>query len=171
MAENENEVKEKKEEAQKKSFPMKIIVISILFLFLFGGGLFLWKGGILAKLLDTEEEKAAEVKKGAGNPNLDMGPIYPLETFIVNLVDPHGKRYLKARISLELENQLVVPEIEMRLPQFRDSILTMLASKTYDDIIQLEGKYQLRAEIIVMLNRHLKTGKIKNIYFTEFIIQ
>jgi flagellar FliL protein len=172
MAEEEvNDVEEEKAEAQKKSFPVKMLVISVLFLFLFGGGLIVWKGGLLAKLLEKEEEKTAAIQKGGGDPNSGIGPIYPMETFIVNLLDPHGKRFLKARLSLELDNELAIAEVERRLPQFRDSILTMLASKMYKDIIQLEGKYQLRAEMMMMLNRYLNSGKIKNIYFTEFIIQ
>jgi flagellar basal body-associated protein FliL len=35
----------------------------------------------------------------------------------------------------------------------------------------LEGKYQLREELIAMLNQHLKSGKVENIYFTDFIVQ
>jgi flagellar FliL protein len=62
-------------------------------------------------------------------------------------------------------------EINKRLPQVRDSILTLLSSKSNDDINTLEGKYQLRAEILTSVNQYLKTGKIKNIYFTDFIIQ
>jgi flagellar FliL protein len=47
----------------------------------------------------------------------------------------------------------------------------MLSSKTYDDIKTLEGKFQLREEIISILNQHLNSGKIKNVYFTDFIVQ
>ena len=30
---------------------------------------------------------------------------------------------------------------------------------------------QLRVEIMALLNQYLKTGKVTNIYFTEFIVQ
>jgi flagellar FliL protein len=47
----------------------------------------------------------------------------------------------------------------------------MLSSKTFQDISTFEGKLQLRAELLAMLNQHLSTGMIINIYFTEFIVQ
>ncbi|RLB21216.1 MAG: flagellar basal body protein FliL, partial [Deltaproteobacteria bacterium] len=62
-------------------------------------------------------------------------------------------------------------EMDKRLPQLRDAILTLLSSKTFKDIGDLSGKYQLRAEILATLNRYLKTGKVNNVYFTEFIVQ
>jgi len=46
-----------------------------------------------------------------------------------------------------------------------------LGSKNYEDINSMEEKIQLRAELMMMLNQHLKTGKIRNIYFSEFIVQ
>ena len=47
----------------------------------------------------------------------------------------------------------------------------MLSNKTHEDIKTLEGKYQLREEIISMLNQYLSSGKIKNVFFTDFIVQ
>jgi len=38
-------------------------------------------------------------------------------------------------------------------------------------VSDLSGKYQLRAEILGMVNGYLKTGKVRNVYFTEFIVQ
>ena len=94
-----------------------------------------------------------------------------LDTFIVNLMEADGKRYLKSRLDLELNNKEVKLEVDKRLPQIRDNILTLLSGKSFDDIHTLEGKFLLRTEVISMLNQHLKTGKITNVYFTEFIVQ
>ena len=41
-----------------------------------------------------------------------MGPIYSLETFIVNLVGGRGKNYLKAKVELELDSEKTISEIE-----------------------------------------------------------
>ena len=100
-----------------------------------------------------------------------MGPVYNMETFLVNLNEPQGKRYLKAKVTIELDTENVQVELERRLPQIRDGVLTMLSSKAYSDISDLTGKYQLRAELISIINSYLKTGKIANVYFTEFIVQ
>jgi flagellar FliL protein len=155
-------------DAPKKNPLMKIIILLLVVIILAGGGLAIWKSGLIGGGTDKEAEANTKDKKGV---QTDIGPIFPLETFIVNLSDPQGKKYLKAKLELELDNEEVILEIEKRLPQLRDTVLTVLSSKGFEDIRQLEGKYQLRVELIALLNQHLKTGKVKNIYFTEFIVQ
>ncbi len=170
MAE-EKEIESKEEnkaEPKGKKSMIKPILIIVTVVVLLGGGFFAWKTGVLAKLTGTPEgkTKTAEPQKGQ-----EMGPVYNMETFLVNLNEPQGKRYLKATMTLELDTEKVQPELEKRLPQIRDAVLAMLSSKTYTDINDLTGKYQLRAEILSMINSYLKTGKIANVYFTDFIVQ
>ena len=149
---------------KRKKVPINLVIVLILALCLFGGGMYVWKSGMISKnyndaALDDQEGKQ------------EMGPTYSLETFIVNLVGGRGKNYLKAKVELELDSEKTQAEINKRLPQVRDAILTTLSSKSNDDINTLEGKFQLRAEIISTLNQYLKTGRIKNVYFTDFIVQ
>jgi len=176
MAENdendleEEKEEEKKEESKKKVFPIKIIVLCVVFLLVAGGGFFIWKSGFLGKF-SKESKKLVAEKTDDANTKLDIGPIYPLEEFIVNLADAGGKRYLKIRMDLELNGENVKGEIGRRLPQMKDGVLTLLSSKRYEDIYEMEGKSQLRAELLSELNQYVATGRITNIYFTEFIVQ
>ncbi|HDG97732.1 MAG TPA: flagellar basal body protein FliL [Desulfobacterales bacterium] len=171
MADREKKETEAKEgEKQKKGLPMKLIILILLVFILAGGGFFAFKSGMLYKFLGKGEKEAA-AKKTEEVTKPDIGPIYPMETFIVNLMDPMGKRYLKVTLELELSKEELRSEMDKRLPQLRDAILTLLSSKTFKDIGDLSGKYQLRAEILATLNRYLKTGKVNNVYFTEFIVQ
>ncbi len=149
---------------KRKKVPINLIVIVILVLCLLGGGAYVWKSGLLSGNSDEGSLEQQETQQ-------EIGPIYPLETFIVNLVGGRGKNYLKAKVELELDSDKTEIEINKRLPQVRDAILTMLSSKSNEDINTLEGKFQLRAEIITTLNQFLKTGKIRNVYFTDFIVQ
>jgi flagellar FliL protein len=57
------------------------------------------------------------------------------------------------------------------MPQIRDSILMLIGNKTYDELQDIQGKKQLQAELISKLNSILRTGKVKEIYFTDFIVQ
>ena len=70
-----------------------------------------------------------------------------------------------------MENEETVVEVNERMPQIRDSILLLIGNKTFAELNDLQGKLQLRAEIIVRLNKLLKKGKVKGIYFTEFVVQ
>jgi len=180
MAETEEKADEgKREEGQNTAAteetkagkpPLKLIVLVLLMVLLLGGGAFAWKSGMLSKMIGGGE-KSEVAKKSQKIEKPDIGPIYPMDPFIVNLMEPMGKRYLKVKIELELEKEELRSEVDKRLPQFRDGILTLLSSKSFKEVNDLSGKYQLRAEILGMLNGYLKTGKVKNVYFTEFIVQ
>jgi len=164
MANSEETLME--ESGGKGGLPIKLILVVFVVLILAGGGVLVLKSGLI-----SGGEETAEATTNQKEVTTDIGPIYPLETFIVNLADPRGKKYLKTKLELELDMPIVVQEIDQRLPQFRDTILTILSSKSFEEIQQLEGKYQLRAEIMTMLNQYLTSGEITNIYFTEFIVQ
>ncbi|MEA3279813.1 MAG: flagellar basal body-associated FliL family protein, partial [Thermodesulfobacteriota bacterium] len=64
-----------------------------------------------------------------------------------------------------------VEEVEKWLSKIRDTILTILPNRKFEDIKSVEGKKVLRDEIIAKLNNFLGEGTIVNIYYTEFIVQ
>jgi flagellar FliL protein len=161
---------EKEDQVEKKGLPIKIILPVVLVLILGGGGFFFLRSGPKAKTPEQTMELAA-LPEAEKNEVGDIGPIYSLDTFIVNLIDPYGKKYLKVRMDLEMDQEKLKQEVDRRMPQFKDTILTLLSSKTFEDINTFEGKIQLRSEIMQMLNQFLKTGSITNIYFIEFIVQ
>ncbi len=159
---------EEKQEQPKKSSKMKFLIILILALVVLGGGGFFaymkfFKGG------ETEGEAETAPEKSKGK--LAQPIVHKLDTFLVNLSDPGGKRYLKLTMELELDNTKTVEEITRDTSKIRDVILTILSSKEYDDISTINGKLALKKEIVTRLNTLLKTGKIVNIYFTEFLVQ
>ena len=57
------------------------------------------------------------------------------------------------------------------MPQIRDSILLLIGNKTYEELQDLQGKKQLKAELTSKLNSILHYGKVKEIYFTDFVVQ
>lgn len=103
--------------------------------------------------------------------NGDIGPLLALESFIANLADENATRYLKATFQVEFVGVAVPPVVAAHLPQIRDLLLTLLSSKTFDDIRSPEGKQQLREEIIARVNGVLDRDLAKTVYFTEFIVQ
>ena len=158
-----------------------IIIIAAVFLLLMGmmgGGFFLlWSqmNASLAQVQHQNSEEGEEVE--VAQEETTIGPLYRLDTLIVNLADHGGKRYLRVTMELELQpNETVdasevVEEIEMRLAQLRDTILMIIPTKQYAEISTTPGKIALRDEIITKLNAFLKKGQIAKIYFTEFVVQ
>ena len=100
-----------------------------------------------------------------------LGPLFPLETFIVNLADEERNRYLRITMDLELVAPKDTEKLNQRLPQVRDRILMILPSKRFDEIASVEGKTALRDEIINKLNSLFPRTVITNIFFTEFVVQ
>lgn len=149
-----------------------IILIGVLMIFMLGmgGGLFLMWNKLSAINMQTNAN--AGVQPGqAGAIEQPLGTIYALDTFIVNLADKGGNRYLRVTMDLELGIPELESELKKRLPQVRDSILMILPSKRFEDISSVEGKIALRDQILETLNGFLTQGKITNIYFKEFVVQ
>ena len=148
-----------------------IALVGILFIVMIGltGGLFM----IWSKLSATEAQAhSATNQNGKGQEmQQSLGIIFPMDTFIVNLADEGGKRYLRITMDLELTEGTVVDDLKKRLPQMRDSILMVLPSKHFEEIRTVEGKIKLRNEIIAKLNGLFSQQSISNIYFTEFVVQ
>ncbi|MEK7773663.1 MAG: flagellar basal body-associated FliL family protein, partial [Deltaproteobacteria bacterium] len=92
-----------------------------------------------------------------------------LDPFIVNLQDNSGTRYLKLTLSFELDGG--PDEIAAQTVKVRDSLIVLLSSKSYADIGTVEGKYQMRDEIVVRVNQFLTKTKVKSVYFSDFVIQ
>lgn len=150
-----------------------IIAVVVLLMGMMGAGFFvIWTkmSTTIAQVQNPKTEDSAQEEQPPEEEN-SIGPIYKLDTMIVNLADQGGKRYLRVTMELELSAPEVKDEIDMRLPQLRDAILMILPTKTYADIGTTEGKIALRDEIIKKLNSFLKKGTITTIYFSEFVVQ
>jgi len=158
-----------------------IIIIVLLFLLLVGGGiaayLLLSDDGEDVVNPDTvkteksvEEEKPAKKKKKLKDL-LTVGPMYPMDQFIVNLLNENGSRYLKTTIDLEMDKQELSAELDKKKAIIRDIIIKILSSKTFEEISTVKGKERLKEEIVDQINRILSDGEIQNIFFTDFVIQ
>ena len=156
-----------------KKMPVIIAIVSFVFMGIMGTGLFImWsKLSSLDRVVNPVAEKESEDVKEEGEKEDMLGPIYALETFIANLADEGGKRYIRVTMNLELKDAVVKEELEKRLPQIRDAVLMLLPTKKHEDIQNIEGKIVLRNEIMTRLNSLFKEDRIANLYFTEFVVQ
>ena len=60
---------------------------------------------------------------------------------------------------------------QFRLPIMDDTVITLLSTKTYEDLYTAEGKENLRTEITRILSEKLTDLHILSVYFTEFVVQ
>jgi len=107
---------------------------------------------------------------------------------IINLVDPTGRKYIRITVVVEFapdnpeyasmpaEEQTTyltefTDKLNAKMPIMDDSVVTLLSTKTYDDLYTAEGKEKLRSEIMTDLSQKLPDLHILSIYFTEFVVQ
>ena len=121
-------------------------------------------------VLNTQASMVATTEAEQGQ-TATLGPLFSLDTFIVNLADAGRSRYLRVTMDLELAESNDASKLSERLSQVRDSILMILPSKQFDDIASMEGKIALRDEIIAKLNSLFTQNVVSNIFFTEFVVQ
>jgi len=149
-----------------------VVVIALAVVFMGGGKKEKKEGAAEAKVEQKAEGGGHSApsggKEGAAGAAAN---IFPMEPFIVNIYDGQELRYLRVKVEFETATADAKNEIEMRQASLRDSILVLLTTKTLQDVQDLQGKNQLRDEIMVAVNKILPPGKVSKIYFTDFVVQ
>ena len=97
--------------------------------------------------------------------------IVSLDPFVLNLSD--RGRYLKVTIQFEITEETLMEAVTSKTPQLRDTIITLVSSKSLSSISSAEGKFQLKDELLFRANQIMGMDKdvIKNLYFSEFVMQ
>jgi flagellar protein FliL len=134
-------------------------------------------GGIFAAdLVNTEDEAASNDASATAGVGGGSAPAVVADTithdlgeFSINLKDPSTMRILQMRIVLECESAMK-PKIEAKTPQLRDSVLMFASEYTVTSLAGMEGKMNLRDEILMRINSILKPERVERVYFTKFII-
>lgn len=168
MAEEEGGTQQQEEGKGKGS--KKILIIAAAAVLLLGGvGAFLFLHHKKGKTMETHHALTPKEMEEM----IKDHPILDLKPFVVNLNGPPGTahQYLKVRIALKVDRPVTVKEINYRLPEIQSSILILLGAQASNDIQTTGGKLALRDEIRHRINARLDSGKVTDVYFTEFVIQ
>lgn len=169
MAEDAKKAADAAPAGSKKKKLFIIIGIAVL-LILIGGGI---AGFLLLKKETPPEEKdpGHEVPVPEIDQKAEIGPMVNIAEFIVNIISDENNHYVKAALTIELSSEPAKEELTMRMPQVRDAILLLVSNKTFEELQDLQGKKQLKAELLSKINAILQTGQAKSIYFTDFVVQ
>ena len=156
-------------EAAEGGSKLKLIIIGVVALVLLIGagiGVYFYLNASKDKASPEQQAQAEAQNKGS-----QVGPMVNIDSFIVNILDNDESRYLKAAITIEVNSDQAAQEITQRMPQIKDAILLLIGNKSFNELNDLQGKLQLRAELINKINSILTTGKVKRIFFTDFVVQ
>ena len=161
---------------KKKGGKLKWIIIGVILLAVLGGGGWFAYTKFLAGPPADQAESAdgAEGKKSAevgeeGEPKDTQ--LVSLQSFVVNLADPLGRRYLKLTLDVEVRDAKASEELTKEEPKVRDAVILLLSSKTFADLQSYESKLELKNEIVERLGQIIGESKVLRVYFTEMVIQ
>lgn len=118
-----------------------------------------------------EGEAAADAHGEAGAAKATL--IVPLGGFIINLKDPGGERYLKAKIGMEVAGEgEVKKEAEGKVSKVRYEILMVLSDLRVVDVSGPEKIEGLKKVMLQKAKKALAPGiKVVGIYPEEWVIQ
>lgn len=97
--------------------------------------------------------------------------IYTMDKFVVNL-SGMPKRTIRVQVNLDMISPVAFQEImdfENRA-KARDKIVRILNDKTFDDLETIQGKLFLKDKIVSEVNQILSRGLVKDVYFTDFVM-
>jgi flagellar FliL protein len=160
-----------KEEAAappKPRIATKWIMIGVAGIVIVAGGVTF---GLMKYLRSAGTAAAAEkVKKETVESTLNLDP------FLVNLADKEAVRFVKVtfRLGLSVDEKEVEEKLSKNnvfLAQIRDSIISLLTSKTSEEILTPEGKEKLRQEVQTRVNAFLSKGRVMEVYIVDFVVQ
>jgi flagellar FliL protein len=101
-----------------------------------------------------------------------LGPTYELGEFTLNLLSsPNQRRFIRTQIVLEASNKKVVGELEKRMPQVRDEVITIVRARTAEDLSTQAGMESLRLDILKAMNTLVSKGEVTDVFFIDLIIQ
>ncbi len=163
------------EPVKKKSKKKFIFILLLLLILLGGGGYAAYHFGMADMVLGMFSGNATEEPEPAGEDG-EAAPAVPATTvtvqpFVVNLANPVGSKLVRLSMDLEMIDAKSAEQLNQEMVKVRDSIILLLSSKTYADLAPMEGKLQLKSEIVERVNLILGGPKVVKVYFTDMIFQ
>jgi flagellar FliL protein len=159
-------------QAPVKKKSKKIFIILILLILLGGSGFAAYYFGLADMILgggDTTQsapEAKEDVKASPGSTTT-----VSVQPFVVNLSNPVGSKHIRLSIDLEMTSENAARQLEQEMVKVRDSIIMLLSSKSYADLAPMEGKLQLKSEIVERVNLILGGPRVVKVYFKDMVFQ
>lgn len=167
---------EQKEAAPAKSRNMGMIlqiVFAVINLLVMGGGSYLVYASTIGwNSPKISEEDALRELASVAESEESAPLIFTMDKFTVNL-DGEPKRSIRLEVNLEMLSkdgfeEVMSPESRAKA---RDRILRILNDKTFADLESMQGKLFLKDKIAGEVNGILRKGVVKDVYFSDFVVQ
>ena len=141
-----------------------LLLIGIIVLVFAAGGATAW-----FFLLKPKSDRPVEPAKKA----TEFVTIEPF--FTVNLTGEDQDRYLQVGVVFEVSSAKASDQLKAKMPAIRSGVLYLMSEKKTKELLTLEGKKQLAAQILAIAREHLDVAPPENdleaVHFSIFVIQ
>ena len=154
--------------------PMKMIIIAVAVLAIGGGAaFFLMSGGDEEEMAEGEGEEQVEEQIDVGKvEKSDFGFPVSMEDQTINVMDGKRRRYLVYNATFEAEDEATAAELESRLRQLSDLLLREIPKFKFEQLMDVTFRDTLEVGLRAQVNARLMgEGKVKRIYFDQWIVQ
>ena len=152
---------------KKKGNKLVLILAFILLAAAFGfGGSYLANKYILPKKVEAAKNDKTTISKDE--------VLVPISKFVVNLSgnSNNNYQYIRLKVSCLVADKDASENLTKSMPLVRDSIISVLNSKTANDLLEAnEGINNLKTAIKDKINQEYGQTIVKQVYITDLVIQ
>lgn len=152
---------------KKKGNKLVLILAFILLAAAFGfGGSYLANKYILPKKAEAAKNDKTTISKDE--------VLVPISKFVVNLSgnSNNNYQYIRLKVSCLVADKDASENLTKSMPLVRDSIISVLNSKTANDLLEAnEGINNLKTAIKDKINQEYGQTIVKQVYITDLVIQ
>ncbi len=160
-------------QAPAASFPVKKLILLGIPLFLLQLGV---AYVVMVKLVAPTTAVAVSAPEADSTQNEHSvdeveQQVFHLKEVLVNPAGTNGTRFLLTSLGFEVSSLQAKQELERKEVQLRDMMNSILTRKTLPELIDYQKREEMRTEILQEASGLLKSGTIKKVYFSKFIVQ
>jgi flagellar protein FliL len=151
----------------KKGLDRRKLIMLGAPLLLAGIGAGLWFSGVLPRLLGLSHDD-----KKSANAASAVPVFVDLPEMVANLnSNPHRPSYVKLIARLEVGSPQDVERVKQAMPRLQDLFQTYLREMHPEELRGAAGTYRLREELIARASVAAAPAKVRDVLFTELLIQ
>ena len=134
-----------------------------------------WKKPVITEESVRREIASIDKKEPGAHGEINEEPapfVYTMDKFVVNL-GGEPRRTIQLEVNLEMLGQDGFEEImdSDNRAKARDKIVRLLNGQSFQDLESIQGKLFLKDKIAFEINALLDRGIIKDVYFSDFVVQ
>ena len=118
-----------------------------------------------------DDKAGKDAKDGKKTARSKDGWEYNFPNVISNLTGSMGTRYLRCSFTVVSDDEHIGEMMEENKSKLKDAALRIFAARSQSDLESVSARNVIRTEIAATFNKALETAAVKEVLFTDFIVQ